>query len=410
MGSTFGAYWAAFYPAYCLICTVLIYRKRANSFIKCRNPLFLIVQNLGSMVSCLFLSTYIYLRPDYPCQLFYVGLITTYSLFATPLLLRTWEYCVNFHISLLKLHYRATMYVKWEKTSWVYEHRWVGSPIFLKRLLLFAVIFMCLPIIAIGFPSQFEYDDISWGCSMKGGAIYIGLGGGLIFLVAAVGMGFLIYRSQDAFKIKTELNILALLWFSILVTFVVYVNVPSRPYHDALPASTFILIGYVVTIFICNILPLYYAHQSDKIRSRKSSGTLSHFSSMLESVAFRNRFHEFLTRQFCQENLQFYELVMEWKALRPNDPERAIKARSIVDVFVVEHSVCQVHMPEVLRNQIIKESTQDDISSTIFDAALSALVEDMHVNSYRQFTSTESSIFDTSSSIDDLVVSSSPPV
>lgn len=51
---------------------------------------------------------------------------------------------------------------------------------------------------------------------------------------------------------------------------------------------------------------------------------------------YRNRFHDFLTKQFCQENLQFYEVVMEWKNMRADDTERGVKARAIIDVVCIK--------------------------------------------------------------------------
>jgi hypothetical protein len=55
--------------------------------------------------------------------------------------------------------------------------------------------------------------------------------------------------------------------------------------------------------------------------------------------------------------------------------------------FINDGSVCQVHAPDETRTKIMKESVREEIPNTIFDAALAALIEDMHVNSYRQYCS-----------------------
>lgn len=45
----------------------------------------------------------------------------------------------------------------------------------------------------------------------------------------------------------------------------------------------------------------------------------------------RSDFYEFLSKQFCQENLQFYEMVMEWKKLNINDRTRNERAQIIME-------------------------------------------------------------------------------
>jgi hypothetical protein len=42
-------------------------------------------------------------------------------------------------------------------------------------------------------------------------------------------------------------------------------------------------------------------------------------------------FHEYLAKRHCQDNLQFYEAVIYWKAQNPADPSRARNAKLIIE-------------------------------------------------------------------------------
>jgi hypothetical protein len=47
---------------------------------------------------------------------------------------------------------------------------------------------------------------------------------------------------------------------------------------------------------------------------------------------FRNLFYVYLSKQFCQENLLFYEVVLHWKDLHEDDSTRQEKLRSVIAV------------------------------------------------------------------------------
>lgn len=54
------------------------------------------------------------------------------------------------------------------------------------------------------------------------------------------------------------------------------------------------------------------------------------------NIVARNALHEYLKLQFCQENLLFYEVVMDWKLISGSDSI----ARNSGANFIREH-VCQ---------------------------------------------------------------------
>ena len=53
-----------------LVCSALIFKRRKHGFIRCRNPSYIIVQNMGSMISSIFLALCILvLLPSLPLPL-----------------------------------------------------------------------------------------------------------------------------------------------------------------------------------------------------------------------------------------------------------------------------------------------------------------------------------------------------
>jgi len=164
-----------------------------------------------------------------------------------------------------------------------------------------------------------------------------------------------------------------------IVSFVAYDNSMAPAFN----ACLIVLLDYYVILFLSCALPLIYAHQFDKAFA-KTRGSFPQFVSLLDSVEFRESFHTFLAKQFCQENLQFYEVIQFWKALAVG-PEKLAKAQSIVTVFVIENGMCQINMTGEIRERIIKGLASSPLPDTLFDEAVESLTQDMYYNSFAQF-------------------------
>lgn len=119
------------------------------------------------------------------------------------------------------------------------------------------------------------------------------------------------------------------------------------------------------------------------------------------TLVLREAFHRFLSRQFCQENLLFYEIVLLWKSIPVDNPDRALKARSIISVvsasscsfdlcfdceqYLADNGVCQVDIPADIREKIVCNLSKDPVPPTLFDQAVDNLIQDMYFNSFSQF-------------------------
>lgn len=384
MGQAYGFVIAAIYPVITSIFCVLIYLGRENIFIKCRNPLLLIVQNIGGMMCVFLLSLFIAMRPNYNCIFFFIGYTFVYSVFGVSAILRIWQICVNFHISLLKLQYRSSLFLNWNTSSWFSRHKWVGEPPFLRKVLLASVVLFSIPIVFIALPGQtyFEYSSLS--CNWKKIPSNIMLGVAILFWSSSILMGTLYKNAKDAYKIKVELGLIALVWFVAVTSFVIYTN-PVRRVDRYFSASNIIILANFFSLLICNVIPLHCAWEFEKACRGEQVNSLAIFKKLLLQLEFRDRFHDFLNKTFCQENLQFYEVVTLWKNLSYIDPTRYEKLRSIIEVFVIENSVCEVSLEDKIRTKIMQDFARADPPNTIFDEAVEALIQDMHANSYRQY-------------------------
>jgi len=100
-------------------------------------------------------------------------------------------------------------------------------------------------------------------------------------------------------------------------------------------------------------------------------------------MIIRTGFFDFLTKQFCQENMQFYEVVQDWKVLP--ETERTARAQDVVKVFIGENAAYQVHLNSDLVEAISAGLEVNPISSNLFDEALKELVMDMYQNSFQPF-------------------------
>jgi len=166
---------------------------------------------------------------------------------------------------------------------------------------------------------------------------------------------------------------------------VAFYNFGKNPDANFNP-SLLILIAYVITLFLTCALPLYYAHRFDVLLEKKR-GTFAQFMSLLDLAEFRDDFHGFLTKRFCQENLQFYEVVTLWKSIAEAHPKKRQKALSILEVFVSEQGICQVHIDEEMKAKIMRNISLGLIPEDLFDEALEQLLADMYNNYFSQFWS-----------------------
>jgi hypothetical protein len=119
MGSQYGIVLAGVVPFVILVLSCVIFIKRNHPFIKSRKPDFILVQNVGVAINftlislCIllvFFIRYIFLlqrdiglRPHFLCQLNMITVVLNVSVVGWVLLVRIWEYCMHYHIAVLKV-------------------------------------------------------------------------------------------------------------------------------------------------------------------------------------------------------------------------------------------------------------------------------------------------------------------
>lgn len=72
---------------------------------------------------------------------------------------------------------------------------------------------------------------------------------------------------------------------------------------------------------------------------KKGSAINGHQNTQCDFELFflRNEFYDFLTKQFCGENLQFYETVQAWKAMTLGDEKKRVNAQLIYENVFPDH-------------------------------------------------------------------------
>jgi len=276
------------------------------------------------------------------------------------------------------------------QTYWFYRHRWIAGKPFLNRLLVASTVVLTVFLVLVDIHPA-RMDNVSQACVFNTLFTVIGALFSASILCASIIIGTLIRHSRDVYRMKAEIGAVAVVWAISLLGSYLFNELETDHMRLLVPGGIiFFLFGQIATFVVSNLLPLAYAYQYDNSNGEKE-GTIEDFATKLQSLDFRNHFHDFLTKQFCQENLQFYEVVQEWKLMNPNDPhlDKTESAKMIVQNFIEEGAVCQVNIEGDLRTAItakVREAGDGGgIHGDIFDTAVEALVYDMHVNSYRLF-------------------------
>lgn len=379
-----------FIPASCLV-----FVRREHYFIKCRSPIFLITQNVGSMMCALLLSIYWAFKPNISCGVYFMAYVFAEAGMGVALSMRCWQYSVNYHISVLKAQYRESLFGsaaiwKTDKLWWLFTHKWVSSFSFLVKILI--VIYVLLFVVMlIPFLARYE-DTVSYNeqglCQIKDPLAYTIIAIGATFVLFDISLATLIRKSRDAYHIKTETLMLSVLWIAALLIGGLFSSFGAFP--SAISAELVLVVAILLTLLVSTIFPLFLSYRYDKYMEKsKYDVNLSYFEDLLQSFHFRNVFHDFLTKEFAQENLLFYEIVNRWKELPPQDPTKNSMAQHIYGNFILSHGVCQVNIEDDVKQKIEQKIKLDPIPDTIFDEVFEMLVNDMLLSSFRQFKSSD---------------------
>lgn len=407
MVAVYGLVLTGIFAVASVVGTTLLFIRRNHPFIKCRNPPFLILQNVLTLLAASITSLYVGLRPNFSCYVYYIGSLLAFAGLGWPMAIRCWEYCVNFHISKVRSKFSTqnldgssdsssspltrsnVLMPNWGQNSWFFRNRWVASPRFMVKVFVVGFWIWLLPVIPYFFlKDQYDYNDKTGGCSVYNGGVYLILLIVIVFVIFAIFLGNLMRGARDAYRIKNEIVIITLTWLVVFIIWTPYTAI-SFPFQKTLSPSFWILIGFYISFIFFTVFPLFLSYKHDQMDVGEATAGFKEFIEKLENLHFRNAFHDFLALQFCQENILFYEVVMDWRRMSHSDASRVSSARSIHENYILESGLCQINISGPVREKVsIAISKADsELPEDIFDEALAQVLNMMHSNSYYQFKS-----------------------
>jgi len=299
---------------------------------------------------------------------------------------RVWTYGVNLHLSQMKAHFRSSCFlIESIKTSRIYRYRWLGSTKFSIGILCgITALFSIVMLAEMNFSVQYQLDPISQTCMPDKVFMWTLVAFILHTYFITVVMLLVFYPSRDLYLFKPDARA-GTLTRAVLLVGVLYGSYATPHMLSRVPCEVFLLLSQTATFFAMTVIPLLYAHRFDRTMCLRTAAKREVFRFLLDLVEFRNHFHEFLTKHFCQENLQFYELVMEWKM---SQVDKAGRAKMIIENFIQESALAQIHLEGKIYDDIITRCHKNEFPDTLFDEAVEAVVHDMYTNSFSLFTAT----------------------
>eukprot|EP00026_Physarum_polycephalum_P009598 Phypoly_transcript_09726.p1 GENE.Phypoly_transcript_09726~~Phypoly_transcript_09726.p1 ORF type:complete len:409 (+),score=40.81 Phypoly_transcript_09726:102-1328(+) len=380
MANSYGLVLAAIVPFFISILSIAIFQKRNHPFIKSRQPDFILVQNAGVAFNFIVIALYIGLRPNFPCQLNMLSVVLYVSVVGWVLLVRMFQYCLDFYIAEWKANCRT--YGFEVTTSYISKCTRIAKPDFVRKVYGVGCLVFAIPGIYYVSTNENKYSEIANTCQSPRAFTTLYTCFSAILAGLGIFFAFLIRNSRDAYRLRWEKIVISLVWLcEIIATYLVYYVVPPSAQKIFPPVFCQIFAEFV-TLCICNLVPLYYAQQIDKLQPSKE--TFEDFVYLIKFPSFRNAFYDFLAQQFCGENLQFYEAVQVWKPLLKDDVRRK-NALQISELFLVENGPCQVHLLPEIKTQIQEKLHSTYLPPDMFDEACESLLHDMYLHSFLLF-------------------------
>jgi len=99
----------------------------------------------------------------------------------------------------------------------------------------------------------------------------------------------------------------------------------------------------------------------------------------------RHHFREFLFSIHAEENLRFWEAIIEFKATKNKSQAMLNMARSIHDQFLKEGCTNEVFLPFGLRQNLIKRIKDKDVDLSLFEDAAKHVEQVLKNDPYVRF-------------------------
>eukprot|EP01080_Neovahlkampfia_damariscottae_P003688 gene3688-6502_t len=220
-------------------------------------------------------------------------------------------------------------------------------------------------------------------------------------IIIYIGLVIRMYNINDSFSIRNELAVLCI--FSIFCVIGMFILMssgyefwwPRNPYIGYILAVQ-IVGAYVISLLYPLFLAVYakiskFVEQKgllDKLLKKGESSSTGGkqqitFEFILENANAREKFKQFLVREFSVENLMFYTEVVYLATLDDKD-DIEDTADSINDTYVQEGAPFQISIPSDLRKKCNDALESDDITAP-FNEAKVAVETIMKEQSYPRF-------------------------
>eukprot|EP01113_Clastostelium_recurvatum_P002400 TRINITY_DN11000_c0_g1_i2.p1 TRINITY_DN11000_c0_g1~~TRINITY_DN11000_c0_g1_i2.p1 ORF type:complete len:251 (-),score=12.54 TRINITY_DN11000_c0_g1_i2:13-699(-) len=204
-------------PPVWFVFMTLLYKKRSSPLVQRRAYLFLMLQNLGVLVTSLLLALASATWPYASCQVNLWSIFIGFPTFALPLAIRGWMYCFRYYLTQQRSVARPS--------SFLMRHLWLLSPSFLFRFWIISfLVHISIPVglsVALSFqPIELQYPPAS--CHNVGSfdfqplmILFVAF-----YLILYVAMAVFLWKSKDAFCILFSLCIFFFSFLSILPSFI----------------------------------------------------------------------------------------------------------------------------------------------------------------------------------------------
>jgi len=359
-----------------------------------RYPFFSAASNIGAFIGSAILSIFLTTDPDFPCGLMLWSTNIIFPLYGLPMVFGAIGYGFHFYLSEQQASARVELVQSSQAFStsleeqlppiWKYRH-YLSFRNLLYAFAVFIVLHFIEAIVeTVVFIDTFSHNMNPCNPSFveyRTGAIAIA------YVVAVLVISVVIRNGKDAYNIKTEYLILAVLWLFICIFYFIYQQTGLQTKLEVRSAIV-LLIGLYSGFCIKTVYPYLYVVLYLERRDHKGAETEFHFKTLLDNLSFRNVFYEYLKLQFCSENLLCWEAIANWNVLaRENSPHAKGQALMIFDKFIREDAPFELNIQakqrEDLETQLKLEG--DIIDPNIYAGVEKTLVHDLYLGSYLPF-------------------------
>eukprot|EP01112_Ceratiomyxa_fruticulosa_P020575 TRINITY_DN7049_c0_g1_i1.p1 TRINITY_DN7049_c0_g1~~TRINITY_DN7049_c0_g1_i1.p1 ORF type:complete len:371 (-),score=22.71 TRINITY_DN7049_c0_g1_i1:115-1227(-) len=327
----------------CITFIVLLCFKRNSPALTARSFDFLILHNIGIVISGGAFCIEILLLPQRNCYFWLWAHSTAFPICLLPFFMRCWIYCLKYYLTQQRksAHPNLQLLSKLTKLNasktlwWIY----LGiSSIHLILPTIFTIYFWFHRNEyygdELGPNSTFHFGIGSAFCWQIGGAYYFYII--LSMLVVVYGTSglltmYFLWPSRDAYSIKLELAAT----FSLYVVGILLCGFSGLRVHgteigDIVPQTFWILIVCYLSFAFTGFSTWKLCVEHSKLRIGEVD-----FHELLSRRNFRDEFSEFLALQFCIENLLFWEAVETFKMNAVTGREQYQLVKDIYETYIL---------------------------------------------------------------------------